>query len=115
VNSEAIYGARPTPFGAEFGEAVTARDEYGREMAVSSARAWRCTTKPGRLYFHLFEWPRDGFEVRGISGKAAQAFLLADPARTPLAVTRSDDRVRVQLPPRPPQGGAAVLCIEMAG
>src|SRR5262249_25423148 len=71
VNGEAIYGAVPTPFGAEFGAPTTAH-EHGREVTVSGSRAWRCTTKPGRLFFHLFEWPGAEFATPALPGKVTR-------------------------------------------
>ena len=50
VNGEAIYGSGPTPFGARGFPA------YGD---------WRCTTKPGKIFIHLFEWPGATFTLRG--------------------------------------------------
>jgi hypothetical protein len=30
---------------------------------------WRCTTKPGKLYIHLFTWPGAKFELTGVTAR----------------------------------------------
>jgi alpha-L-fucosidase len=115
VNGEAIYNAGPTPFGQEFGGTVEDKDEYGRQVMVSALRAWRCTTQPGKLYFHIFEWPASGrFEVAGMNGKAVRAHLLADTARAARKVTQTGDQLAVELPAQAPGALPAVLCVELS-
>ncbi len=59
VNGEAIYGTSASPF---------KRLPWGR-----------CTQKPGKLYLHVFDWPKDGeLLVPGLKNKVTQAYLLAD-------------------------------------
>jgi alpha-L-fucosidase len=94
INGEAVYGCGPTPFGAELKQS-----------------AWRCTTKPGKLFVHLFDWPAGRFELDGVKGKIARASLLADRGRS-LSLTQEGERVTVQLPPQKPDPIAAVLCLE---
>jgi len=114
VNGEAIYNAGPTPFGHEFGEMVEETDEYGGKVKVSGLRAWRCTTKPGKLYFHVFEWPSNGtFEVSGFRGKALNAWLLADPERKALPVTQTGETLAITIPDRPAGFGPVVVCVEV--
>jgi alpha-L-fucosidase len=40
VNGESIYGTTASPF---------------KKLAFG-----KCTQKPGKLYLHVFQWPRDG-------------------------------------------------------
>ena len=48
VNGEAVYGAGPTPFGAELGAPDPSRtDKSGKPVFVQAAN-WRCTTRPGK-------------------------------------------------------------------
>jgi alpha-L-fucosidase len=86
---EAIYGAGPTAFGAEFG----------------AGRAWRCTTKPGKLFLTLFHWPDGALELDDVRGRVNKAYLLADESHTMLKVTQSGARVSVALPKDPPFEG----------
>jgi len=69
VNGEAIYGARPTPFGAEFGKQLA-------EGQSREANVWRCTTKPGKLNIHLFQWARAKFELNGVTAPDPIASVL---------------------------------------
>ncbi len=55
LNGEAIYGATRSPFGEEFGEPARQLRKYDGEPAFLHYRAWRCTAKPGKLYFTIFE------------------------------------------------------------
>ena len=114
VNGEAIYGAGKTPFGDELAKAD-----------------WRCTVqpfdwtwgKPGKLYFHLFQWPvpaaSDGtpakFLCTGVNGKVRTAYLLSDPDHKPLAAELSpaDAMLTVTLPAKPTDELGTVLCVEI--
>jgi alpha-L-fucosidase len=107
VNGEAIYGAGPTPFGGEFGAVDNARlDKSGRPVFVPSTK-WRCTTKPGKLFITLFQWPEGALELEKVNRKIAKAYLLADPSHAPLKVTQEGGRAAVTLPKDPPLEGPA--------
>jgi alpha-L-fucosidase len=112
VNGEAIHGSGPTCFGAEYGKNVETKDGYGKKRATNAVRDWRCTTKGNKLYIHLFKWPGEKFEVKGLKGKATKAYLLAD--RQPLAFAQDGDKLSVTLPVAAPDKIASVLCIELA-
>ena len=112
VNGEAIYGARPTPFGKELGAVDNSRqDKRGNPLFVP-ATAWRSTTKPGKLFIHLFEWPAGTFELNQVNGKVSKAYLLADTRRRALKVTQAGDRVSVALSEKQPGPGPTVLVLE---
>ena len=58
VNGDAVYGAGRSPFKEGF-------NGYGRQLFDASGKPvslpfldWRCTTKPGKLYFSIFRWAR---------------------------------------------------------
>jgi alpha-L-fucosidase len=113
VNSEAIYGTSATAFGDEFGKPVQGKTGDGKETLVSSADEWRCTTKPGKIYLHLFKWPADGtFDVPSVKGKVTRAYLLAD--RKELKVEQSTKGVTLSLPAEAPDKIASVICLEIA-
>ncbi len=120
VNGAAVYGADRSPFGAEFGAAGTP-DAKGKST-FKPRNDWRCTTKPpstgsgqaGKLYFFLFKWPGEKFTVAGLKGKAAKAYLLADPAHKPLALAQDGAQLTVTLPAAAPDPLASVLCVELA-
>jgi alpha-L-fucosidase len=111
ANAEAIYGAGPTPFGEELGyEDPTQLDKEGKAKWIDRDE-WRCTTKPGKLYFALLTWPGATFTLPVFENKVTNAYLLADPQRTPLKVTGG----KVTLPASVPSGLAPVLCVEIEG
>ncbi len=111
TNAEAIYGAGPTPFGEELGRAhPTEKDSHGAPAWVSREE-WRCTTKPGKLFFHLLQWPGEKFVLPKLPNRVLEAYLLSDPARTPLKTAGG----AVTLPVAPPPPLAAVLCVEIEG
>ena len=112
VNGESIYGAGPTPFGEELGAFDnTRKDKKGGPLFVASTQ-WRCTTKPGRLYIHLFHWPDGQFEVSKVNGKVKKAYLLADASHKSLKVKQSGDTVTVALPAQAPDHMDSVLVLE---
>jgi alpha-L-fucosidase len=111
TNAEAIYGAGPTPFGDELGyEDPEKKDKEGKPLWVSRDE-WRCTTKPGKLFFTLLKWPGAEFALPSFPNKIKRAYLLADPQRSPLKITDA----KVTLTAEPPAGHAPVLCVEIDG
>jgi len=118
INGEAIYGAGPTPFGAELGRVtgtmVVEKDgKKKKEEVVEGDKGWRCTVKPGKLYVHFFKWPA-ALELEGVQGKATRAYLLADMNHTGLNVSQIGAKLTVELPAKAPGEIATVLCIETA-
>lgn len=113
VNGEAIYGAGPTPFGAELGAfSETQKDKNGKPI-FQPATEWRCTTKPGKIYIHLLRWPGASFELHGIKGSIDRAYLLSDPKRKPLPVKKDGDALIVTLPDTAPDPYDSVLCLNI--
>ena len=112
VNGEAIYGAGPTPFGEELGTVDSSRQDKNGKPLFAASTKWRCTTKPGKLYIHIFEWPPGAFELTHATGKIAKAYLLADRARKPLRLTQEGAHVSVALPAKPAGDLATVLVLE---
>jgi alpha-L-fucosidase len=93
VNGEAIYGTTASPF----------------EMP-----AWgRYTSKPDRLYAHVFDWPADG-KLAVASGKrnVSKAYLLADRKKAGLPIEKPTDGLVIALPPKAPDAIASVIVIE---
>jgi len=113
VNGEAIYGTGPTPFGAEAGVFDPVKKDKDGKPLFNPAWVWRCTTKPGKLYLHLFEWPKNGtFEIPAVKEKIIKACLLADPKRAELKVKQTDTSISIMLPDKAPDPIASVLCLE---
>ncbi len=112
VNGEAIYGSGPTPFGAEAGTfSATEKDKHGQPKFVP-AWDWRATTKPGKIYLEIFQWPASGrLELPGLQSKVKKAWLLANGKK--LKVTQSAAGVSLALPAGAPDKIASVLCLEI--
>ena len=95
VNGEAIYGTSASPFAEQ--------PSWGR-----------FTRKPGKLYAHVFDWPRDRrLEIPGgLREEVVRAYLLADEKRESLPVERTETGVVVTLPAVPPSTIASVVVLE---
>ena len=113
VNGEAIYGAGRTPFGDELGAPDNSRQDKNGRPVFAAATDWRCTTKPGNLYIHLFKWPGATFELAKVKGRVTKAYMLADSARTALKYTQpAPGRISVSLPANAPDPVDSVLVLE---
>ncbi len=111
VNGEAIYGTKPTLFGAEAGSfSTTLKDSNGKPEFVP-AWQWRSTTAAHAIYIELFEWPADGFHLSGLPRKVQSATILGDPKHTQLHFIQSEDHLDVQLPSHPLNAVATVLVL----
>ena len=103
----------------EMGEWTRANGEsvYGTSASPYGLPAWgRYTAKPaaGKVYAHVFEWPKDGkLTLTGVRSAPRSVYLLAD--RKPLAVQAGADGVVVQLPAVRPSRIDAVLVLESGG
>jgi Alpha-L-fucosidase len=94
-NGEAIYGAQPSPFGEEFGEPARQLRNFRGEPVFLSHRAWRCTTKPGKLYITIFELERakghGNFAFPDFKNEIRSVRLLGDPDHPPFPVVVTED------------------------
>jgi alpha-L-fucosidase len=94
VNGEAVYGTEPGPL---------QRLGWGRS-----------TAKPGRIYLHVFYWPRDGEISLPVFGReVCSAHLLSDPSRTALPLTRQGGRLSIKGPSQAPDPINTVLVLEV--
>ena len=94
ANGQSIYGTSPTAFGEEL-----------------KSKDWRCTTKPGKYFIHLFQWPNGTFELDGVKSKIKKSYLLVD-SRNTLKVNQSGDKVSITLPAQAPDKVDSVLVLE---
>jgi alpha-L-fucosidase len=112
VNGEAIYGTKPTLFGAEAGAlSATEKDGKGNAKFVP-AWDWRSTTAADRIYIEIFKWPSGAFHLEKVPRRVTGAYLLADLTKTPLKITRTGDAVDVELPAKALDPIATVLVLE---
>jgi alpha-L-fucosidase len=113
VNGEAIYGTKPTLFGAEAGSfSPTEKDKRGDPKFIPTWD-WRSTTTPDKIYIEIFNWT-DFFRLDKMPRKVTSAYLLADPAHTPLKFTQTGDSLEVHLPAKALDPIATVLVLNTA-
>ncbi|MDI1319519.1 MAG: alpha-L-fucosidase, partial [bacterium] len=111
VNGEAIYGTGPTPFGAEAGKfSDTEKTKKGEPKFIPSWE-WRATTKPGKIYVHVFQWPAGELALPVVPNRITTAYLLAD--RTKLKFSQTATGVSISLPATAPDAIATVFCLEI--
>jgi alpha-L-fucosidase len=112
VNGEAIYGSGPTPFTDAHGAFDPAKLDRDGHPTWVPVWDWRCTTKPGKLFIHLFQWPGASFTLPGVKSEVTGAYLLADKG-TPLKVSQVGENATVTLPAQAPDPIASVLVLEI--
>jgi alpha-L-fucosidase len=114
VNGEAVYGAGPTPFGEELGEASArgATDVRGEPLVYQQVQ-WRVTTKPGKLYFTFFDEPRSAFAIPAMKNAIRRAYRLADKAPVPITTKDGRSRLEIERPILDPM--ATVVVVEFDG
>jgi alpha-L-fucosidase len=95
VNGEAIYGTTATPFA---------------KLPFDG----RCTQKPGKLYLHVFDWPKDRKLIVPIANDIRAAYLLAKPEAM-LPSASSSDAKTISLPNITPDPNATVVVVEIEG
>lgn len=95
VNGEAIYATTASPFPTQL--------SFGR-----------ATSKAGRVYLEVFDWPMNGsLSVPGWGKTVKKAYLLASP-KTSLKVTQNTDGWTIQLPAKASDPIATVVVLETA-
>ncbi len=84
LNGEAIYGAGRSPFGEEFGETANRLKDHNQVPVFLPFTGWRCTTKPGKLYFTLFTLERENrvayFALPAFKNRIIAIRSVSDPA-----------------------------------
>jgi alpha-L-fucosidase len=98
----------------EMGKWMRANGEsiYATTVSPYGAPAWgRYTAKPGRVYAHIFDWPKNRqLVLTGVTAKPRAVHLLAD--RKPLEVEQTGEGFVVRLPAVKPSAIASVLVLE---
>ena len=93
VNGESIYGTTASPF-------------------VEQLPFGRATSKPGRVYLQVFNWPADGkLELPSWGKEIRKAYLLSR-AKDVLKVTQSGKSIVVETPKQAPDPIASVIVLE---
>jgi alpha-L-fucosidase len=114
LNGEAVYGTGPTPWGDELGEptAKGTKDLRGQPLFLTR-NEWRATTRPGKVYFTLFQEPRVAFDLPPMKNAVKRAYLLAD--GTPVMTTTEAGRTSLQLVRPILDPMATVVVVEIEG
>jgi alpha-L-fucosidase len=96
VNGDAIYGTQASPF--------------------SKQLPWgRATSRKGKLYLHVFNWPADGkLEVPALQNRVKKAYLLAD-REAQVDVTQSDSAITLKVPADAPDRAVSIVVVEVNG
>jgi len=93
INGEAIYGTTASPFATQL--------TFGR-----------ATSKPGRVYLHVFDWPTDGkLAVPAFGRNVKQAYLLTAPKQR-LKIEQTSDGSLITVPAQVPDSIATVIVLE---
>lgn len=110
VNAEAVYGCSGTAFGTEFGDYTM---EDGKNKFIVAPVNWRCTTKPGRVYIHILNWPKDGkIELPALKSKIKAAVVLAN-VKLKVKFKQSADKIILTLPKIAPDSIASVVKLSL--
>lgn len=90
---------------------------YGTTYGPIPPQPWGVTTaRPGKLYLHVFERPRNGqLLVPGFTATATRADILSLPGRRGLTFRQQGKDVLIQLPPVLPDDRNTVLVLDYKG
>ena len=97
-NNESVYGAGPSPFPYELPWGII-------------------TTKPGKMYLHVFNWPQKQLTLYGLKNKVRSAVLLADNGK--LKFSQKQDtaldhsELTIQLPADAPDKNDSVIALNL--
>jgi alpha-L-fucosidase len=100
VNSEAVYGAGPSPV------------PYDLPWGI-------ITTKPGKVYLHVFDWPQKQLTLFGLKSKVRAAYLLA--SKRSLKISQTNDAkadhyaLTLQVSTDAPDANDSVIVLDIAG
>jgi alpha-L-fucosidase len=84
---------------------------YGTSAGPLQQQSWgRTTSKPGKIFLHLFDWPAGPLTVSGLNAPVKKASFMADGA--PLTFTASGPNLTLNLPPAAPDPVATVIMLE---
>lgn len=93
VNGEAIYGTGASPL-------------WFPDIT------WRATTKPGKVYLHILNWPGESLRLEGLESTVNKAYFLANKAE--VRVKKDGTALVFTLPAEPLDINNTVLVLEIA-
>ena len=92
VNGESIYYTNHSPF-------------FYKDID------WRCTTKPNKLYFHIFYWSEKQLIIHGLKSKVIKSYFLANSQKVPFK--QEGNKTIFELPDQPVGPYSTVLVAEI--
>lgn len=92
INGESIYGTDHTPF---FYPDIT----------------WKCTAKPGKLYFHIVNWPGTRLEIIGLESKIKNASFLTNDQK--ITFNQNGNKLVFSLPAQPLDPYNTVISVDI--
>ncbi|MEX1114135.1 MAG: alpha-L-fucosidase [Akkermansiaceae bacterium] len=112
-NGAAVYGTSASPLGDVHGTPSATEKDPGGKPEFVPTWDWRCTSKPGKLYISIFDWPKNGkFELPAIPNQVAKVYLLAGSKK--LIFTQTAAGVILKIPSEAPDKIASVICLEFS-
>lgn len=121
LNGEAIYGASRSPFGEEFGGYIEGQKDRAGKPIWGMRDEWRCTAKPGKVYFTLFRVERQGpdgrFVLPNFKNEITTAYVLDEKGgHAPAEVKKESNGARSVVVPRYINDSlGTVLVVEYSG
>jgi alpha-L-fucosidase len=102
---------------ADMGRWMKRNGESVYKTSASKFRSlpWgRSTTGNGKLYLHVFDWPKGQLLVPGLKTEVRRAYMLGEKSKS-LRVDRASDGVLIRLPEFAPDPVASVVVVELNG
>jgi hypothetical protein len=93
TNGEAIYGTEPSPL-------------WFPDIT------WRATTKPGKLYLHILNWPDQPLRIEGIESEVTKAAFLA--SGDEVTFRKDGNALVIDLPAEPVDEYVTVIALDIA-
>jgi len=91
-------GRAPTPFARSWAPRTPSK-RTGRQAALGTGTTGAAPRSPAKLYFTRLKWPGARFALPVLREQVTQAYLLADPAHTPLTVSGGSVALPATAPP----------------
>ncbi len=114
VNGDAVYGVGHSPFGEEYGDYTGKLHDRNGKPVFLEYTDWRCTTRPGKLYFTLFK-ARDSFVLPEFKNDISRAYFLNDRAEVSMPIVTTNNLRVVQIGRNATDPMANVLVVETVG
>ena len=103
---DAVYGCSGTAFGDEYG---SFKVDDGKKSFIPKPAEWRSTTKPGKVFIHVFNWPADGTMMLPPLNKKIRKARFMENSRHQLTFTQTPVGITLHLPEKSPDSLLPVL------